>query len=160
MKRTTRHKLEFLALRWSVSQKFKDYLYGHKFTVLTDNNPLSYVLSTAKLDATGHRWLAELGSFDFNISYRAGNLNGDADTLSRRPQHLEGSMIKQLCQAEDLNNPCREMGDAIERTHCEEAQLIDESKGGKLNWKDLQLKDNILKKVIELLKEDAKPSKS
>ena len=139
-------------MRWVVTQKFKDYLYGHKFTVLTDNNPLSYVLSMAKLDATGHPWLVELGSFDFSISYRAGNLNGDADALSRRPQHLEGSMIKQLCLAEDLIDPCGELVDIMERIHCEEAQLIDENKNGKIK---LKLKDNILKKVIELLEEDA-----
>ena len=52
------HKLEFLALKWAVTDKFHDYLYGNKFQVRTDNNPLTYVLTTAKLDATGHRWLA------------------------------------------------------------------------------------------------------
>ena len=79
------HKLEFLALKWAVTEKFHDYLYGQKeFTVRTDNNPLTYVLSTAKLDATGHRWLAELQNYNFNITYKAGKLNKDADGLSRR----------------------------------------------------------------------------
>ena len=36
-------KLELLALKWSVCEKFRDYLIGSKFTVLTDNNPLTYV---------------------------------------------------------------------------------------------------------------------
>ncbi|XP_055017481.1 LOW QUALITY PROTEIN: uncharacterized protein LOC129411251 [Boleophthalmus pectinirostris] len=80
------HKLEFLALKWAVCEKFCDYLCGTDFTVLTDNNPLTYVLSSAKLDAAGHRWLAALSTFQFNIKYRAGNTNGDADGLSRRPQ--------------------------------------------------------------------------
>ena len=40
------HKLEFLALKWSVCQKFRDFLYGAKFRVITDNNPLSYVLTS------------------------------------------------------------------------------------------------------------------
>ena len=38
------HKLEFLALKWAVSKKFSDYLYGQKFTmftVYTDNSPLT-----------------------------------------------------------------------------------------------------------------------
>ena len=52
------HKLEFLCLKWAVTEKFHDYLYGNQFTIVTDNNPLTYVLSSAKLDATGHRWLA------------------------------------------------------------------------------------------------------
>ena len=33
------HKLEFLCLKWSVTEKFHDYLYGNKFEVCTDNNP-------------------------------------------------------------------------------------------------------------------------
>ena len=35
------HKLEFLALKWAASDKFRDILYGHKFKVVTDNNPLT-----------------------------------------------------------------------------------------------------------------------
>lgn len=79
------HKLEFLALKWSVTEKFHDYLYGASFTVVTDNNPLTYILTSAKLDATGHRWLAALSTFSFKIQYRAGKQNLDADALSRLP---------------------------------------------------------------------------
>ena len=50
------HKLEFLALKLEITDKFHDYLYGvNTFDVYTDNNPLTYVLSTAKLDACSHR---------------------------------------------------------------------------------------------------------
>ncbi len=80
------HKLEYLALKWAVCEKFHDFLYGTKFTVLTDNNPLVYVLTTARLDAAGHRWLAALSMYDFDIKYRVGKTNVDADGLSRRPQ--------------------------------------------------------------------------
>ena len=85
------HKLEFLALKWAVTDKFHDYLYGNKFTVFTDNNPLTYVLTTAKLDAMGHRWVASLSSYEFDIVYRSGASNRDADALSRIewPQQLQ-----------------------------------------------------------------------
>ena len=64
-------KLEFLALKWAITEQFHDYLaYGQSFTVYTDNNPLTYVMSTAKLTATGHRWVASLADFDFCIKYR------------------------------------------------------------------------------------------
>lgn len=79
------HKLEFLALKWAVTEKFSDYLYGSQFMVVTDSNPLTYVLSTAKLDAMSYRWLAALSTFNFQLQYRAGKLNSDADGLSRRP---------------------------------------------------------------------------
>ena len=42
------HKLEYLCLKWAVTEKFHDYLYGNTFTVRTDNNPLTYVTSTAQ----------------------------------------------------------------------------------------------------------------
>ena len=79
------HKREFLALKWAVTDKFKDYLIVSKFTVVTDNNPLTYVMKSAKLDATGYRWLAGLSIFDFDIKYRRGINHIDADGLSRRP---------------------------------------------------------------------------
>ena len=79
-------KLEFLALKWSVCDKFADYLgHGSTFTVYTDNNPLTYVMTTAKLNATGMRWVGELSAFDFTLKYRPGKSSGDADGLSRNP---------------------------------------------------------------------------
>jgi hypothetical protein len=58
-------------------------LYGSKFEVKTDNNPLTYIFDKAKLDAVGHRWVASLSNYNFNLTYRAGKANGDADPLSR-----------------------------------------------------------------------------
>lgn len=83
-------KLEFLALKWAICDKFRDYLYyAPTFTVYTDNNPLTYVLSTARLNAVGHRWVGELADFHFTIKYRPGKTNTDADTLSRYPLQLQ-----------------------------------------------------------------------
>ena len=103
-------KLELLALKWAVTEKFSDYLYGHNFTVYTDNNPLAYVLSTARLDATGHRWLAALASLGFGIKYRPGSSNTDADALSRFPgwrqeqnvggsQYITSESVKAVCNS-------------------------------------------------------------
>ena len=47
-------KLEFLTLKWSVTEHFKEYLAYAPFVVWTDNNPLTYVLTMPNLDATGH----------------------------------------------------------------------------------------------------------
>ena len=78
------HKLEFLALKWAVCEKFHEYLYVSKsFEVFTDNNPLTYVLTSAKLDACGQRWVAKLANYNFSIRYRCGVSNTEADALSR-----------------------------------------------------------------------------
>lgn len=77
------HKLEFLALKWAVCDRFKDYMLGNKTKVLTLNNPLTYVFTSTKLDSTGHRWLASLAYFDLESQYRPGFKNSDADGISR-----------------------------------------------------------------------------
>ena len=80
------HKLEFLVLKWAMCEKFRDYLYGSKFDVLTNNNRLTYVLTTAKLDAIGQCWVASLCDYDFVIKYRSGRKNIDADRLLCCPE--------------------------------------------------------------------------
>ena len=54
------NKQEFLALKWAITKQFHEYLspYGknrNEFVVRTDNNPLTYIFSTANLDVAGQR---------------------------------------------------------------------------------------------------------
>ena len=78
-------KLELLALKWALSEKFKDYLWGAKVTIITDNNPLVH-LQTAKLGAVEQRWVAQLANFDYQLQYRPGREHTNADVLSRLPE--------------------------------------------------------------------------
>ena len=105
-------KLEFLALKWAITDKFSDYLLNSHFTVYTDNNPLTHILTSAKLDATGQRWASLLGQYDFDIIYRAGLNNKDADGLSRYPfERVEGTdevkiedkTVKTVCQSTQIS---------------------------------------------------------
>ncbi len=80
-------KLELCALRWAITEKFRDLLIGAEFVVYTDNNPLSYLRTTAKLGATEMKWQAELAQFNFKILYKPGRNNGNADALSRKTKH-------------------------------------------------------------------------
>ena len=94
-------KLEFLGLKWAVTSKFSDYLrYGPPFTVYTDNNHLTYILPTAKLNAVGLRWVAELADFKFVIKYRPGRVNVDADYLSRNAMNIDELIERciEVCQ--------------------------------------------------------------
>ena len=77
------HKLEFLTLKWAVVKKFHEYLYGSTFDMYTDNNLLTYVLTTGKLQADGHCWVASLANYNFRLHYWVGKTNIDADALSR-----------------------------------------------------------------------------
>lgn len=84
-KRYPAHRLEFLALKWSVCEKFGHWLKGHTFTVWTDNNPLTYLMTKPKLDACEQRWVAKLSPYTFNIKHISGSKNIVADALSRDP---------------------------------------------------------------------------
>ena len=99
------HKLEFLALKWSVTERFHGYLYCRHFEMYTDNNPLTYVLTTAKLDATGQRWIASLANYNFKIFYKSGKLNGETDALLHIPwestqmEKVEPPIVKTMLQS-------------------------------------------------------------
>ena len=67
MKRNIQLTNEFLTLKWAATERSHGYLYGNTFDVHTDNNALTYVLTSAKLDATGHRWVAALASYIFKL---------------------------------------------------------------------------------------------
>ena len=77
------HKLEFLTLKWVVVEKFHEYLYGFTFDVYTDNNLLTCVLTTAKLNVASCCWVASMANYNFWLYYQAGKTNIDADTLLR-----------------------------------------------------------------------------
>ena len=69
-------------MKWAITDQFHEYLYRNTFHVYTDNNPLTYVLTTAKLDAMGHRRI-DLANYNFHINYKSGKSNVEADALSR-----------------------------------------------------------------------------
>ena len=87
------NKQEFLALKWAITEQFHEYLspYGknrNEFVVHTDSNPLTYIFSSANLDAAGQRWVACLASYNFSLEYQKGKDNTIADFLSRMNERL------------------------------------------------------------------------
>ena len=58
-------KLEFLVLKWAITEHFKEYMLYQPFLVKTDNNPLTYIITTPNLETTGHQWVGALAKFNF-----------------------------------------------------------------------------------------------
>jgi hypothetical protein len=80
---------EALAIVFGV-RKFHQYLYGNKFTLLTDHRPLTSILSPVKSTpsmaaARMQRWALLLSAHEYTIEYRKGALHANADGLSRLP---------------------------------------------------------------------------
>ena len=152
------HKLEFLSMKWAITDKFHDLLYGHRFSVITDNNPLTYVLTSAKLDATGQRWVSELASYDFDIMYRPGKKNTDADTLSRLPREdyktISAEVVKAIGKGKETYSIVETISmniQVVEQVPDFEEDL-DDRKYQK--WRKAQREDNHIYTVMRRMSED------
>lgn len=157
------HKLEFLALKWAITEKFSDYVMGQTFSVYTDNNPLTYILTSAKLDATGHRWVAALSAYQFSITYKPGKTNTNADALSRLPPTLSVNTVKAICDS-DQGHPLIECL-PVEPSTCCFAGCTDvtvsslEQTPDHLDLHELQQKDPMISKWAESVKSGLRPKK-
>ena len=94
------NKQEFLALKWAVTEQFHEYLSPYRknrneFVVCTDNNPLTYIFSSANLDAAGQWWVAHLTSYNFSLEYQKGKDNTVADFLSRMNERLPEEEVQE-----------------------------------------------------------------
>ena len=89
-------KLEFLALKWAVTDQFKEYLQYQPFLIRTDNNPLTYVMTTPNLDAIRHRWVVAMAGYNFEIEYIRGSDNKVTDALSQVGERLDEDAVKEL----------------------------------------------------------------
>ena len=94
------NKQEFLALKWAVTEQFHEYLspYGknrNEFVVCTDNNPLTYIFSSANLDAAGQHWVAHLASYNFSLEYQKGKDNTVTNFLSQMNECLPEEEVQE-----------------------------------------------------------------
>ncbi|CAK1598092.1 unnamed protein product [Parnassius mnemosyne] len=73
---------ELLAIIWAVKH-FRPYLYGRKFTIYIDHRPLVWLYSLKEPNSKLTRWRLRLQEYDFDIVYKNGKQNINADALSR-----------------------------------------------------------------------------
>ena len=76
------------------------------------------MLTRAKLDATGHRWLAELSNYNFSLTYRSGKKNADADGLSRLNETAAATSVfpdflKAICNTVVIQRDTEPMVDSL-----------------------------------------------
>ena len=116
--------LEGLAVFKSV-HFFAHYLYGCRFKVVTDHKALVSFLHSRELNRRLHGWVLQLLQFDFEITYRPGRENGDADALSRQAWDSRTGDPWQLEPGEEKEKglrpaPSSVVGGDVGITHIEE----------------------------------------
>ena len=143
------------------------YMVQRLLTYNTDNNPLTYVLTSAKLDACGQRWVAKLANYNFTIRYKCGQSNVEADALSRIswPEVLSDEDIDVDLECMDTHvvnavlTGTKTKSSLIESISCSSQIIPDEldvedNSTTALDWVKLQRNDPNLSVIIKLIESD------
>ena len=85
-----------MVLKWAITEQFQEYLHWKLLVVKTDNNPLTYILTTPNLDAIQHHWVESLAAFTFSTEYQKGRDNAVADALSHVKSKLNAETVKSI----------------------------------------------------------------
>lgn len=85
---------EALAVVWAC-EKFRGYLENAKIKILSDHQPLRWLMSLKSPTGRLARWSLLLQSYDLAIEYTPGRCNAIADTLSRPPR--EEDSVTDIC---------------------------------------------------------------
>ena len=129
-------------------------MYGGQFEVYTDNNPLTYILTTAKLDATGQRWVASLANYNFKIFYKSGKLNALSHIPwdSAQVEHMEPLIVKTLLQSK-LESEISFPEEHLPVKLLMKSMTVDTTlKLTQKDWVKEQMDDDDINKIVLLLK--------
>ncbi len=133
--------LECLAVLFSI-QKFRPYLYGRHFKLVTDHRALCNLINFKDTHGRAARWSMALQPYDFEIVHRSGKKHGDADGLSRNPVVHEPEekaiFTKPYDDVDDLCKIVDKKLHSLCALQCE-------------NFPNLQYSDNKIKVIIDAL---------
>ena len=85
-----------MALKWVITEQFQEYLLWKLLVVKTDNNLLTYIMTTPNLDGTQHQWVESFTGSTFNIEYQKGRHNAATDVLSQVTSRLDTETVKSI----------------------------------------------------------------
>ena len=139
--------------------RFHEYLYWGEFEVHINNKPLTYILTTARLDVMGQRWVADPAKYDFKIFYRSGKKNVDADAMLRIPWDHERNLItmsaltaQAIFAGGALNSSTiPKEGELGLTVHCGQVQ-VGGLKISAEDWGNVQESDTDIGPVVQLMK--------
>ena len=149
-------------MKWAITEQFQEYLHWKLFVVKTENNPLTYILTTPNIDGTWHHWVVSLAGFTFSIEYQKGRGNAVADVLSHVASKLNAEAVKSILDGVTIGTIGRPddhdlvVAEANERIHKQVEEMAVQAQATYIcvnlhvtDWVVAQQEDPILKIVME-----------
>ena len=87
---------ELAAIVWGIKH-FRPYLYGRRFKVVSDHKPVTWIMNVKDPGSRLLRWCIQLEEYDYEIVYKPGVQNSNADALSRI-----GTLAKEEDEIDDM----------------------------------------------------------
>jgi transposase InsO family protein len=134
---------EALAIIWAL-QHFNTYCEGHKYTLMTDHQALSYIRTNKNSSKRIHRWQVLLQAYEVDIYYKKGSSNHAADLLSRRMMEIDPTIrLNSLPKAKSGRKKRAKFNDEYEVE-----RILDKRRGAKdsyeylVQWRGYSAEDN------------------
>jgi len=116
--------LEMLAIV-RATERFHVYLYGIKFTVVTDCNALVFAVTKANLNPRIARWTLALQNYDFRMAHRPGDKMKHVDALSRSLAYVKEVPLERELELRQLADPqIQEIANKLEFCDDEKFSLV------------------------------------
>ena len=146
------------------SEHYKEYLPYQPFLVRTDNNPLTYIMMSPNLDATGHQGAGALAKFNFQLEYQKGWDNTVVDVLSWVTTHLDPDTMRSIldgitlgaAQQAEIHDPTVVEGDhnLEQEVHVTAGCMLVQMH--MTDWAETQKEDPVLNAVLDWLEAQKK----
>ena len=156
------YQMGVFGLEVAIMEQFQEYLCWKPFVVKTNNNPLTYILTTPNLDATQHHWVRLLTGFTFSIEHQKGRDNAVVDALSHVMSKLNAEGVKSILDGVTIGTTGRAnahdpmVAAADERIHTQLEETAVQAQAAHMHvnlhvtdWVVVQQEDPILKIVME-----------
>ena len=115
-------------------KKSRQYLYCNHFTLATDHQALKYLMTTSDLTGKLARWTLRLQEYDFEIKYRPGSANANADglRLTSPGQAIKFKFLKFKSEDVDPGNLKIHLGNlGMMQKNLEEAEVMSDMDAAK-----------------------------
>lgn len=134
----------------AMCKHFRHFLYGRRFTIFTDHRPLVWLFNVKDLNSRLTKFRLKLEEYDYEIKYKPGKQNTNADALSRIPD-AEISEILEKVIPSNIDEIMRSDPQEARQKEYHELDYSDESESEDSNSEDDQEPGSVIQACRSIL---------